>query len=496
MGLAAVGEPVRFGTGPGRWVLLAAVLGSGMVFLDGTVVNVALPRLGDDLGADFAGLQWVVNGYLLTLAAFVLLGGSLGDRLGRRRIFVLGLAWFTAASLLCGLAPTIPVLVAARLAQGVGGALLTPASLAMLQTSFHPDDRARAIGAWSALAGVTTAVGPFLGGWLVEAATWRWVFLLNLPLAVVAGLVALRHVPESVDPTVEGRLDVAGATLGAAGLAALSFGLIEGAWAIGFAGLTALVVFVGYERRARHPMLPLGIFASRQFSAANAVTFAVYAALGVVLFLFSLVLQRALGYRPLEAGLATLPITLVMLAFSSRAGALAQRIGPRLPMTVGPLLLGAGLVLMVRVGPGTGYVASVLPAVLVMAAGLTLTVAPLTATVLAAADVRHAGVASGVNNAVARAGGLLAVAAVPLVAGIDPSRMVPPAELVEGFHRAMVVAAGLTAGAGALAWTTIRADVLAEAEVPAGEAPLDQRRPCLHCGASAPPQRVHAHPGA
>ena len=492
MSPAVAAEPVRFGTGSGRSVLLAAVLGSGIVFLDGTVVNVALPRLGDDLGADFAGLQWVVNGYLLSLAAFVLLGGALGDRLGRRRMFLVGLAGFTVASLLCGLAPSVPVLVAARVAQGVGGALLAPASLAILQTSFHPDDRARAIGAWSALAGATTAVGPFLGGWLVEVASWRWVFLLNLPLAVVAGVVAKRSVPESVDPTVEGHLDVAGAALGAAGLAGLSFGLIQRELGLGLAGLLLLWVFVVHQGRARHPMLPLAIFASRQFSAANAVTFAVYAALGVVLFLLSLVLQRALGYAPFEAGLATLPITVVMLAFSARAGALAQRIGPRLPMAMGPLVLAAGLALMVRVAPGTSFPATVLPAVVVMAAGLALTVAPLTATVLAAADARHAGVASGVNNAVARAGGLLAVAAVPLVAGIDPTRMVPPAELVAGFHQAMLAAACLTAAGGVLAWATIRSNVLAEAKVPVGDPPYHERQPCLHCAASAPPERVHA----
>lgn len=492
MARAVVGEPVRFGTGPGRSVLVATVLGSGIVFLDGTVVNIALPRLGEDLGADFGGLQWVVNAYLLTLAALVLIGGALGDRWGRRRVFVLGLAWFTAASLLCGLAPTVPVLVVARLAQGVGGALLTPASLAILQSSFDPADRARAIGAWSGFSGITTAVGPFLGGWLVEVASWRWVFLLNLPLAAVAAAVAVRHVPESVDPTAEGRLDLAGAALGAAGLAGVNIGLIESSWAVGLGGLVALGAFVAYESRVPHPMLPLAIFGSRQFSAANAVTLAVYAALAVVLFLLSLVLQQALGYAPLEAGLATLPITVVMLAFSARAGALAQRIGPRVPMTVGPLVLAAGLALMVRVAPGAGYVTSVLPAVVVMSAGLALTVAPLTSTVLAAADPRHAGVASGVNNAVARAGGLLAVAAIPLVAGIDPTGTVPPTELVEGFHLAMLVAAGLAAAGGSLAWTTIRDDVLAEP--PAGEAPFDERRPCFHCGASAPPQRAHAHP--
>ncbi|MCU1453810.1 MAG: transporter [Acidimicrobiales bacterium] len=492
MSAADADEGLRSGTPSGRWVLAATVLGSGMASLDATVVNVALPRLRTDLHADFAGLQWVVNGYTLSLASLILVGGALGDRLGRRRVFVVGVIWFAAASLLCGLAPNVGTLVAARLLQGVGGALLTPGSLAILQASFHPADRARAIGAWSGLAGITTAIGPFLGGWLVEAASWRWIFLLNLPLAALVVAVAIRHVPETRDPTVTGRLDLPGAVLGALGLAGSTYGLIERSWPAGALGIALLVAFVMVEARSPHPMVPLGVFRSRQFSAANAVTLLVYGGLGAALFLVGLVLQEGLGYSPLAAGTSLLPITIVMLLFSARAGALAQRIGPRIPMSLGPLIVATGLALMVRIRPGAGYVSTVLPAVLVFAAGLALTVAPLTATVLAAADARHSGVASGVNNAVARVGGLLAVASVPYVAGFHPGSAVTGTALVTGFHRAVLAAALLVAAGGLLAWAFIRADVL-EAGTAEDPTPLDEREPCYHCGADAPPLTVHAH---
>jgi len=274
-GDAAV-EPLRFGTAAGRWALVGTVLGSGMTMLDGTVVNIALPRLGRDLDADFAGLQWVVNGYTLALASLILLGGSLGDRLGRRRVFSVGVVWFTVASLLCALAPTIGLLVAARVLQGIGGALLVPGSLAMLQASFHPDDRARAIGAWSGLGGVTTAIGPFLGGWLVDAASWRWIFLLNVPLGAVVVYVVLVHLPETKDPTIEGRLDLLGAVLGAAGLAAITYGFIERTFLVGGIGAALFAAFLVAESREAHPMLSLSVFRSRQFSAANGVTFVLY----------------------------------------------------------------------------------------------------------------------------------------------------------------------------------------------------------------------------
>ncbi|MCU1360359.1 MAG: drug resistance transporter, EmrB/QacA subfamily [Ilumatobacteraceae bacterium] len=483
---APLGHTVRFGTAAGRWVLIGTVLGSGIASLDATVVNVALPRLGADLHADFAGLQWVLNGYTLTLASLILVGGALGDRFGRRRIFAIGVVWFALASLLCGIAPDITTLVIARMLQGVGGALLTPGSLAIIQASFHPDDRARAIGAWSGLGGVTTAIGPFVGGYLVDVASWRWIFLLNLPLSALVLWVTAHHVPESRSPATGGRLDWPGALLGALGLAGTTWGLIERSWPIGISGVLMLIVFVIAEARRRSPMLPLGIFRSRQFSATNLTTLFVYAGLATVFFMLGLTLQLSLGYSPIEAGAALFPITAIMLVFSSRAGALAQRIGPRWPMTAGPLFIAGGLLLMTRVEPGRSYAAAVLPAVLVFACGLALTVAPLTATVLAAADVQHSGVASGVNNAVARVGGLLAVAAVPLVAGFHPGGDISSSELVDGFHTTMLWAAGLVVTGAIIALTNVRSSVLTHAT--ADDAiPVDQRHPCFHCGSDAPP---------
>ena len=363
---------LAFASPQGRWTLLATVLGSGIAFLDSTVVTVALPRIGADLDAGVSGLQWVLNGYLAALSALILLGGSLGDRFGRRRVFVAGVVLFTAASVACALAPTIPVLVVGRAAQGVGGALLTPGSLAILEASFRPDDRARAIGAWSGLTGIAAALGPFLGGWLVDAASWRWIFLINVPISALVVTVTVRHVPESLDPGAAGRLDVPGALLAAVALGALSWGMIAagdrgwaapavlGSLAVGAGGLAAFAVV---EARSRWPMMPRGIFRVRQFTAANLVTLAVYAALGGVFFLLVVHLQEALGYSALEAGAASLPITVLMLALSSRSGALAHRIGPRLQMSAGPIVLAAGVL---RSGvAGDAYVTSVLPAVVV-----------------------------------------------------------------------------------------------------------------------------------
>lgn len=425
---AVTADPLAYGTARARCVIAATVLGSGMAFIDATVVNVALPRIGTQLGAGLAGLQWTMNAYTLTLASLILLGGSLGDTFGRRRVFVAGVVWFALASLLCGLAPNIETLVLARALQGVGGALLTPGSLAILQSSFRQQDRARAIGAWSGLGGVAGALGPFLGGWLVDVASWRLVFLINLPVAVVVVAITLRWVPESRDPEKSRELDLLGAGLGAAGLGALTYGLI--AWqgrgflspvvlsALGL-GVLCLAGFVARERWAREPMLPLDIFRSAVFAATNLVTFAVYAAIGGVFFLLVLELQVVSGYSALRAGTALLPVTLMMLLLSARAGALAARIGPRWPMTVGPVTSAVGVALMTRVGPDASYVRDVLPAALLFGLGLAVTVAPLTATVLAAVPDRHAGLASGVNNAVARVAGLLAVAALPLVAGLS-----------------------------------------------------------------------------
>lgn len=413
----------------------------------------ALPSIGRDLDADFAGLQWVVDGYLVTLTALLILGGSLGDLYGHRRMFVLGLFGFTAASVACAAAPTVEVLVAARLLQGVGAALLVPESLAIISATFAEGERGRAIGAWSGLSGVSTAVGPFVGGWLIDAVSWRLVFLINVPIAAVAVWLAQRFVP----PTrVEGcaRPDLAGAAAITVALAAGSYALIERIPVIGVLAGVAFVAFVAIERRVAEPMLPLGLFRSRQFVGGNLTTLAVYAALSGALFLAVLELQTVLGYSALEAGAATLPTTLLLLALSAPMGALAQRIGPRAPMTVGPLLCAAGLVLFGRIEAGSSYVGDVFPAVTVFGLGMAVTVAPLTAAVLAAVEVRHIGVGSAVNNAVARLAGLLAIAALPIAAGIDTSGSARSVD--DGFTTAMHLAAAVAAAGGVVAWLTIR----------------------------------------
>ncbi|MDQ7906884.1 MFS transporter [Phytohabitans sp. ZYX-F-186] len=450
---------LRLGTGSGRGALLAATLASGMAFLDGTIVNVALPHLGADLGASLAGLQWTVNGYMLTLAAFVLLGGSLGDRYGRRRVFVIGVLWFTAASVLCGLAANVEWLIAARALQGLGAALLVPGSLALLQASFHPDERGKAIGAWTGLSGVATAAGPFVGGWLIDALTWRAIFFLNVPLALIAVFAAVRWVPESRAPRAE-RFDVAGALLAAAGLAGITYALIESAdrgfssWSVLLSvavGVVASVAFVLVERhRGPAAMLPLSLFASRLFSALNVYTVAVYAALGGLSFFLVVYLQNVAGFSAVGAGASILPATVLMLAGSSWSGALATRLGPRPQLTAGPLVAAAGLLLLRRVGSDANFWTDVLPGTVVFGAGLTLLVAPLTAAVLGAVDDEQAGVASGVNNAAARAGGLLAVAALPLLVGLSGTAYEQPDELAAGFRGAMLWCAGLLAAGAVL----------------------------------------------
>ncbi|NEK59410.1 MFS transporter [Geodermatophilus sabuli] len=479
---------LRMGTSRARWVLLTTVLGSSLAMLDATVVNVALERIGTDLDAGFSDLQWTVNAYTLTLASLILLGGSLGDRLGRRRVFVVGVVWFAAASLLCGLAPDIRTLIAARALQGVGGALLTPGSLAIISASFHGSDRAAAVGAWSGLGGVAGALGPFVGGWLVEW-NWRLVFLLNLPLAVLIVVVAARHVPESRDPEAGGRLDWPGTVLVAVGLGALTYALTAagepgrgpGIWVWAAAGLVALGAFVVVQRRSVSPLVPPALFRDAQFTAANAVTFVVYAALGVVFVLLVLHLQVVSGFAPLLAGTALLPVTVLMLLFSARVGALAQRIGPRLLMTAGPLVSAAGVLLMLRIGPDASYVVDVLPAAVLFGAGLTLLVAPLTATVLDSAADRFAGVASGVNNAVARAAGLLAVAVVPAAAGLGGSDYTDPGAFGAGFRTAVLICAGLLVAGALIALAYVRRPLAAE-ELPR-RLHLEE---CPHCGVTGP----------
>ena len=486
---------VRYHSAAGRWVLLITVLGSGLVALDATVVNVALPAIGQGFGAGLMGLQWTVNAYSLTLASLLLLGGSLGDRYGRRRLFVFGILWFAGASLICASAPNTPSLIVARALQGIGAALLTPGSLAIIETTFHPEDRSAAIGAWSGLGGVMIAIGPVVGGYLTTAMSWRLIFFINLPFAALAAWAAMRHLPESLGETATARLDYVGAALAALGLGGVVFALTVGpgdGWDVptvlvpGVGGIIAIVGFVLVERFSRHPLLPLVIFRSRQFTAANVITFIIYGALGGALFLLPIQLQRVVGLSALESGSALIPMTILMLLLSSLAGRFAQRTGPRLPMTVGPLIAAFGLALLVRVGPGGGYWFTIFPAVIVFGLGLSITVAPLTATVLAAAGPDHAGIASAINNDVARAAGLIAVATLPLVAGITGRAALDPNILSAGFRTAMWIAATLVATGGVLSYLTIR-DTPAAADMSAASAPDPASH--LSCPLDGPPLR-------
>lgn len=446
-----------------RWVLAAAIIGSGIAFLDGTVVNVALPAIGKDLGGGLAIQQWTIDGYLLTLSSLLLAGGVAGDRYGRRRVFLVGLVAFTLASIGCAVAPSGELLIATRIVQGVGAAALVPGSLALINSLIAQDDRGRAIGIWAGMSGVTTALGPFVGGWLVDSFSWRWVFWMNLPLAVVALAIAARHLPESRSAVAatSGRFDVVGALLSTVGLAGVVYALIEGpargwgpaAVAAAVVGVVALVAFPLYESKADAPLLPPGLFRSRQFAGANLVTLVVYAALGAAMFLLTLQLQQTLGYSALAAGAATVPMTIIMLLASPAMGSLSDRIGPRLPMTLGPAIAGIGLALMTWAVPGASYFTGVLPGVIVFGVGLTITVTPLTATVLAAVSGDDVGAASGVNNAVSRVAGLLAVAVLPAAAGItaDPGQPLGP-----GFGTAMWICAVMCILGGGISWLTIR----------------------------------------
>jgi EmrB/QacA subfamily drug resistance transporter len=445
-----------------------------MVFLDGTVVNVALPRIGEEFDAGISELQWVLNSYLLALAALILLGGSLGDRFGRKRMFILGAAWFTAASALCGLAPSVEWLIAGRVLQGVGGALLAPGSLAILEASFAHEDRPRAIGVWSGLAGVSTAIGPPLGGYLIDAVSWRAVFFLNIPLGIAVVLVSLRHIPESRDESLVGEIDFAGSGLAVLALGGISWALIEGpgrgfdapiVLASMVVGLVSVGLFLWRERTAKEPMLPLELFQSRTFSAANLLTFVVYGAFGGALFLLTVLLQTGLGYSPLVAGLATLPVTFVLLLFSARAGALAQRIGPRLPLTLGPLIIAASLIAMHTIGTDSTYLTSVLPCVVLLAIGLVIVVAPVTATTLAAAPDERAGVASAVSNAVSRTGQLFAIALLPAIGGLTGDEYDNPDAIVSAFQTAVLFSAALCVIGAAISWWMIDNECLEPAGV-------------------------------
>lgn len=442
---------LAFRSAAGRRVLVATILGSALASIDTTVVTIALPAIGTDLEASFAGLQWTVTGYTLTLAALILLAGAAGDRFGRRRVFLIGVAWFTIASLLCAVAPSIGLLIAARILQGCGAALITPASLAILEAAFRPEDRAAAVATWAGFAGVAGALAPFVGGWLLDVGSWRWVFVVNVPLAILVVTLALSQIPESRDDDAPGRLDWAGAAGTVVVLGSLTYAVIEAGrsgWSVtvvvslGIA-VASVCLLVAVERTVPDPVLPLGLFRVRQFAAANAVTFLAYGAISVYFLLLTLQLQVVAGWTPLAAGLSTIPVVVLTLALSRASGELAQRIGPRIPMTLGPVLLAAGTLLALRVGEDAVYVSDVLPGVVVFGLGLATMVAPLTTTALGSVSASHAGVASGVNNAVARTASLLAVAAIPVLAGLTGDAFKDPARFDHGFHTSLVVCSGL-----------------------------------------------------
>lgn len=446
----------------GRLALAAVTLGSGVALLDGTVVAIALPTIGRDLGSGLAGLQWINNGFVLALASLILVGGGLGDRLGRRRVYLVGVVWFALASLACALAWSTAALVGARVLQGVGAALMTPGALAIIQSSFRPEDRARAIGTWAGVSGVATAVGPFVGGWILDHLSWHWIFAINLPLCALVVALTLAAVPESRDLEASGSFDVAGAAVTAVGLAAVTWLLISGPGAkgvtvavVGMVAVVAVVAFFVVERRTRNPLVPFSLFGSPVFSAANLMTFLVYGALGAMMFVLVIQLQTSLGWSPLASGLATLPVTALLLLLSPRMAELARRTGPRLPMTVGPVVCALGVLVLAAVGPGSSWVL-VVAGTTVFALGLATLVSPLTSAVLAAAPDRLAGAASGINNAVARTGTLLAVAAIPPLVGLSGDDYRDPAALTDGYRLASYVVAGLLVAGGAVSWVGLR----------------------------------------
>src|ERR1700761_6026164 len=455
---------IEVASAQGRWVLAAAVLGSGIAGIDSAVMNVALPVIGRDLRADFSQLQGAVTGYTLSLAALVLLSGALGDHFGRRRVFLIGVAGFTAASVLCAAAPGIDALIGARSVQGIGGALIIPASLAIIQSSFRAGDRARAIGIWSGFSGVASVIAPFAGGWLLELGTWRWIFVINVPVAAVLVLVAVRHVPES-RPASPAPMDWLASVLAVAALAAVTYVLtmLPGQRSASVFCIAAAVIaagasiaFVWHERRAEAPMLPVALFRSAPFAAANLVTFFVYGAFGAFSFVFTDALETISGYSPVEAGSTLLPVTIIALLLSGPSGQLAARIGPRLQVTAGPLLCAAAALLAVRVSAHTGYWTTVIPLECVFGLGIAALVAPLMSTALSSVPTDHAGVASGVNNAVSRAAALLWIAALPPLSGLSGSSYATAAALRGGYQEICIVCAASLALAGTLAAFTLR----------------------------------------
>jgi EmrB/QacA subfamily drug resistance transporter len=441
-----------------RLALLAAILGSGVATIDSSIVNVALPAIERDLGGGLSGQQWVSNAYLLSLASLILIGGSLGDIYGERRVFAAGVAAFGVLSVACAVAPTIWALVAARALQGAAGALVTPSSLAIIVAAFAPKERGAAIGSWTAWGAIAAIAGPLAGGWIVDQVSWRWIFALNVPLVLTTLALILAGIPRSARVS-ERRADVLGAALCAVGLGGFVFALIEEprhGWAsplIGVplaVGVVTFAGFVAYERRADEPMLKLELFARRNFAVGNVETLAMYAGLSILFFFLVIFLQQVAGYSALKSGLTTLPVTVVMFAFSRRFGALADRHGPRLFMGAGPLVSAAGILLLLRAGRHVSWGVDLLPALLVFAVGLSLTVAPLTATVLADAGEREAGIASAVNNAMARVAGLVGVSVVGVVVAgtLVGDTFAADAQSVRAFHEAVVVCAVLVAAGG------------------------------------------------
>jgi EmrB/QacA subfamily drug resistance transporter len=494
-------ELLRYRSAQGRWVVAAMILGTSVAGIDSTVVAVALPAIGRNLHAGFQGLQWTVTGYTLTLASLMLLAGSLSDRWGRRRVFLAGLTWFTVASVLCAAAPSIGWLIGARALQGIGGALMTPASLAIIEATIQPADRTHAIGTWAGFSGVSAVIAPFLGGWLLQAGSWRWIFLINIPVAAVTAWTTRRHVPESRDTLASGTADWPGALASVTALAAATYAIIilpdGGVMSPGFAAAAVLAVlssaiFVVTERRRSHPMLPLTIFRPAQFRAANAVTFVTNGALGGFAFVFIPALEIVAGYSPVVAGSALVPVTAVTLLLSGASGRLAQRIGPRPQLVAGCLLCGVASMLAVRISPHTDYWTVVFPVALLFGLGLASLIPPLTASAMNSAPDSLAGLASGVNNAVARVAGLLWIAALPPITGLTGAAYTDPAKFQSSFGQISWTCAAAFACAAALAAAFITGPRRSTLERPAL---IQTPVPHLACPVTFRPAPEQARPG-